>query len=121
VTLDEQTSLHFPQRHHRLLLRIAAGPGAAAAPSRRFRLRVVSVANPGAANSVQLACLDMFARPPEQQPAAAAPAVAALKTQQPQQEPPQEQLAPLQLQAGPQAEEQPAGPNNPWAQLFAAS
>ena len=119
MTLDEQRSLHFPQRHHRLLLRIAAAPGAAAAPSRRFRLRVVNVANPAAANSVQLACLDLFARPPGQQPAAA-PAASALTTQQ--QEPPLERLAALQLQAEQQAEkQQPAAPDNPWVQLFTSS
>lgn len=58
AALDEQQDLRFMRRHQRLQLPLAR----VAPPSRRFRLRVVRVADPTAANSVQLACLDLFVR-----------------------------------------------------------
>lgn len=58
--LDERAALHFPARHHRLEFALPAADDAP--PSRRFRLRVVGVADPAAANSVQLACLDLYRR-----------------------------------------------------------
>lgn len=65
VTLDEQTNLRFPRRQYRLQFHINDPK----LPSHRFRLRVVSVANPGPdTNCVQLACLDLYrkARPGEE-------------------------------------------------------
>ncbi|KAL4427885.1 hypothetical protein ABPG75_001974 [Micractinium tetrahymenae] len=64
VILAEQTALHFPARHHRQEFAIPAS--AAPPPSRRFRLRVVGVADPATANSVQLACLDLYRRPQQE-------------------------------------------------------
>lgn len=146
VALDEQARLAFPSRHHRLLLPIrSSGPGSVLA-SRRFRLRVVCVANPAAANSVQLACLDLYgsqaqkeAQAPagvaaEQQQVEAQPqadsaaeeqqeqpqeqAQAAAEQQQAQQEQPQKQPQADSAAGQQQAKEQPQ-PENPWAQLFA--
>lgn len=108
MSLDEQRQLAFPGRHHRLLLHLPGG--APAVPSRRFRLRVVSVADPSAANSVQLACLDLYGEQQEQQ---------AQEAEQ-QQEPPAQRQ---QQQPGgrPHETEQPQpAADNPWAVLFAA-
>lgn len=57
LPLDERSGVEFQGRHARLQFDLAAG-GAPAA--RRFRLRIARVADPGAANSVQLACWDMY-------------------------------------------------------------
>jgi hypothetical protein len=59
VPLDEQQGVAFPGRHVRLQFELP--PAARAVAARRWRLRIVSVANPAAANSVQLACWDLYA------------------------------------------------------------
>lgn len=130
--LDEQRSLSFPQRHHRLVLRVS-GCVSGATPSRRFRLRVLAVADPAAANSVQLACLDLYvlkrveqaqqqqqaeeqaqpqpqaaeAAEQQQQTANGTTAAAGEPAQQPKGgEPAVERLAALQLQEEQQAQQQ---------------
>lgn len=144
--LDERRDLHFARRHQRILLQLGSAGGsssvgsgsgpaasnAAAADgkassaepvaSRRFRLRVVRVADPAAANSVQLACLDLYGQPEQhlERPQ---------QGEQPQQQqleeattaatPPTAELAALEVQGndkGHASGEQPA--DNPWAQLF---
>eukprot|EP00887_Chlorella_sp_A99_P007028 scaffold2.g7028.t1 len=57
VALDEQRDLRFPGRHCLLGFPVAC-KGVA---SRAWRLRILSVADPSTANSVQLACWDLFA------------------------------------------------------------
>jgi peptide-N4-(N-acetyl-beta-glucosaminyl)asparagine amidase len=54
--LDERTGLRFLNRGERLRFQLKHP----ARPACQFRLRVMSVADPRAANSVQLACLDLF-------------------------------------------------------------
>jgi peptide-N4-(N-acetyl-beta-glucosaminyl)asparagine amidase len=56
-TVDERRGMRFARRGERLEFPVAGG--GAPAPSGRFRLRIVSVAAPSAANSVQLACWDL--------------------------------------------------------------
>ena len=59
VALDERRGLAFPGRHARVEFSLGA-EGARGVAARRWRLRVVRVADPAAANSVQLACLDLY-------------------------------------------------------------
>ena len=124
VALDEQRSLRFPARHHRLHLPLAGTAAAAVAPSRRFRLRVVSVADPAAANSVQLCCLDLYCRPQQAQQAQHEQQTARQEAQAQGFVPPPPQQAPP---AGPQlsaarasgaAQAPQPEPANPWAALF---
>ena len=56
VMVDEQKEVVFTQRGERVEFEVAAG----GPPARRFRLRIVSVADPGAANSVQLAGWELY-------------------------------------------------------------
>jgi hypothetical protein len=51
MTVDERRGLRFESRGQQVKYAVAA----AVKPARRFRLRIVEVADPGAANSVQLA------------------------------------------------------------------
>jgi peptide-N4-(N-acetyl-beta-glucosaminyl)asparagine amidase len=55
VSVDTRDNLLFDRRNQRLQLSVAKPR-----PSRRFRLLIVSVRTPQQANSVQLACLDLF-------------------------------------------------------------
>ena len=57
MAIDERRGVSFPGRHARLEFAVqpAAGP-----PARRHRLRVLSVADPRAANSCQLGGLDLY-------------------------------------------------------------
>ena len=71
--LDEQRDLAFERRGQRVVLSLgAAAAGGLAA--KRFRLRILEVRDLAAANSVQLACWDMFVAAAlavqQQQPAA---------------------------------------------------
>lgn len=156
AVLDERRDLCFGQRHQRMLLQLgSAGSGsgngsstsdaqpgalpsaAAAAPlaSRRFRLRVVSVADPAAANSVQLACLDLYGQPEEQQQRQQQEEQqqrqqqeeGQLQQQQPATEaaaavPPTAELAALAMQGTGDGQEGGSRQqdSNPWAQLFAS-
>ncbi|GAB4817269.1 hypothetical protein N2152v2_004315 [Parachlorella kessleri] len=61
ATLDEQQGVVFPSRHARLQFRLPAE--AQGLVARRWRLRVVNTARP--ANSVQLACWDLYALQPD--------------------------------------------------------
>lgn len=55
VVLDERPGLRFLRRGQRLEFSVGSE-----VPSRRWRLRVVNVLNPQQANSVQLACWDLY-------------------------------------------------------------
>jgi hypothetical protein len=57
VVLDQRQGQVFSRRHH---LRSFVVPEAARVASRRWRLRIVRLAEPAAANSVQLACWNLY-------------------------------------------------------------
>ena len=104
VVLDEQRELRFADRHAVL----ASPVGTQHAPTRAWRLRIKSVANPTAANSVQIASWDLFAEGSTAKEQKAVPTAAAG-----QQAPAPTQEAGSQLQQNGQA-----AASNPWAVLF---
>ena len=72
--LDERRDLAFEWRGQRLELSLGAAAAAGGLAAARFRLRILAVRDPAAANSVQLACWDMYCVLPavqqrQQQPA----------------------------------------------------
>lgn len=63
VAVDERAGERFAARNQ-----LRSFPAAAHVAARRWRLRVTRTAEPGAANSVQLACLNLYGAPPGSHP-----------------------------------------------------